>query len=243
MSGTPAGALVGARAVVTGASRGIGAAISRALAGQGARVALVARPSTDLDALAQELGHAAVAVPHDLTEHTTAPSLAGRLTVALGGTPTILNNNAGEFHLASLAEETLTGFEAAVAMNLVAPFSLLQALLPAMRAARSGHVITIGSVADRAAWPANGAYASTKYGARALHEVLRAETRGSGVRATLVSPGPTDKPLWDPLSPDTRDDLPSRSAMLRPADVAAAVLFALQQPGTVNVDELRLSHS
>jgi NADP-dependent 3-hydroxy acid dehydrogenase YdfG len=228
---------------VTGASRGIGAAVSRALVTHGARVALVARHSADLTALEAELGPAGVAVAHDLTEHVAAAALAGRLTVALGGAPTILVNNAGEFHLASLADETLSGFASAVALNLTAPFALLQAVLPAMRAAGVGHVVTIGSVADRAAWPTNGAYASTKHGARALHEVLRAETAGSGIRATLVSPGPTDTPLWDPLAPDARADLPSRSAMLQPADVAAAVVYALTQPRTVNVDELRLSHS
>ncbi len=242
MSGGTSEALAGARAVVTGASRGIGAALSRALVAHGARVALVARHSPELTALEAALGPAGVAVAHDLAAQRDAAALADRLTAALGGAPTILVNNAGEFHLATLAEETLSGFTAAVALNLVAPFAVLQALLPAMRAAGAGHIVTIGSVADRSAWPTNGAYAASKHGARALHEVLRAETRGSGIRATLVSPGPTDTPLWDPLTPDAREDLPSRSAMLRPADVAAAVVFALTQPGTVNVDELRLSY-
>jgi len=77
----------------------------------------------------------------------------------------------------------------------------------------------------------------------ALHEVLRNETRGTGIRASLISPGPTDTNLWDPLNPDARDDLPSRRDMLNADDVANAVLFALTQPATVNVDELRLSRS
>ena len=71
-----------------------------------------------------------------------------------------------------------------------------------MRAAGRGDVVTIGSIADRNTFPENGAYAASKYGLRAFHEVLRQEVRGSGVRATLVSPGPVDTPLWDPVNPD-----------------------------------------
>ena len=66
---------------------------------------------------------------------------------------------------------------------------------------------------------------------------------GSGVRATLVSPGPVDTPLWDPVSPDTRPGFTPRSAMLAPDAVADAVLYAVTRPPTVNVDELRLTRS
>jgi NADP-dependent 3-hydroxy acid dehydrogenase YdfG len=112
-----------------------------------------------------------------------------------------------------------------------------------MRARGSGSIVTIGSIADRTAFPENGAYAASKFGVRGLHEVLRAELRGSGVRATLVSPGPTDTPIWDALDPDNRPGFTPRAAMLRPEAVAAAVLYAVSQPPAVNVDELRLSAS
>jgi NADP-dependent 3-hydroxy acid dehydrogenase YdfG len=128
-------------------------------------------------------------------------------------------------------------------VNLVAPFRFARAFLEAMRSRRSGHLVTIGSIADRVTYAGNSAYAAGKHGARALHQVLREETRGSGVRATLVSPGPVDTPLWDPLDPDSRPDLPPRSAMLSPEDVADAVLWALTRPPRANVDELRLSRS
>jgi len=73
--------------------------------------------------------------------------------------------------------------------------------------------------------------------------VLRAELRGSGVRATLVSPGPVDTPLWDPIDPDAREGFTPRAAML-PADaVADAILYAATRPVEVNIDELRLSRS
>jgi NADP-dependent 3-hydroxy acid dehydrogenase YdfG len=102
-------------------------------------------------------------------------------------------------------------------------------------------VVTVGSVADRAVFAGNGAYAASKYGQRAMHEVLRQELRGTGVRATLVSPAATDTPIWDPIDPDNRAGFPPRATMLRPEDVAEAVVWAVTRPERVNVDEVRLS--
>ena len=84
-------------------------------------------------------------------------------------------------------------------------------------------------------------YAASKFGVRGLHEVLREELRGSGVRATLVSPGPVDTALWDAVDPDNRPGFTPRARMLHPDDVAAAILYAVTAPGRVNVDELRLT--
>jgi NADP-dependent 3-hydroxy acid dehydrogenase YdfG len=101
--------------------------------------------------------------------------------------------------------------------------------------------VSIGSIADHVAFPENAAYAASKFGVRALHEVLRAELKGSGVRATLISPSAVDTPLWDPVNPDERPGFTARREMLRAEAVAAAVMFAVTQPADVNVDELRLS--
>jgi hypothetical protein len=76
-----------------------------------------------------------------------------------------------------------------------------------------------------------------------VHEVLRAELRGTGVRATLVSPGPVNTELWDPIDPDSTPGFTKRADMLDADAVAAAVLYALTAPPGVNVDELRLSRS
>ena len=103
--------------------------------------------------------------------------------------------------------------------------------------------MTLGSVADRNIFPGNAAYSASKYGLRALHEVLRAELRGRGVRTTLVSPGPVDTELWDPIDPDNRAGFTPRAQMLTSADVADAVRWVVLAPSAVNVDELRLSHS
>ena len=239
----PTPTLDGVTAVVTGASRGIGEAIARALALAGATVALVARGRDALERVAADIGPRAHVVPCDVRDAASVSRAVATITVALGESPRVLVNNAGLFDIAPLAEQTPDGFAATIDANLVAPFRLVHAFLPAMLAAGRGHVVTIGSIADRQPFPGNGAYAASKFGARALHEVLRAETRGSGVRATLVSPAATDTTLWDGVRTERRDALPARDQMLRPDDVARAVLYAVTQPPHVTVDELRLSRS
>ena len=113
-----------------------------------------------------------------------------------------------------------------------------------MRARGRGHIVTIGSIADRVdRFPRTARTPRASSALRALHEVLRAELRGSGVRATLVSPGPVDTPLWDEIDPDIAPGFTPRRDMLRPAAVADAVRFVVTQPADVNVDELRLSRS
>jgi NADP-dependent 3-hydroxy acid dehydrogenase YdfG len=160
-----------------------------------------------------------------------------------GGAPDILVNNAGRFPLASLDTMDAGEFANTVAVNVLAPFLFVRAFLPAMRARGHGHIVTIGSVADRAVYADNGAYASTKHGQRAMHEVLREETRGSGVRASLVSPGPSDTSIWDAIDPDNREGFTPRAAMLNANAVADAGLWVVTQPATVNIDELRLSRA
>jgi NADP-dependent 3-hydroxy acid dehydrogenase YdfG len=231
------------RAVVTGASRGIGEEVARALAAAGASVALVARNRDALDRVASSLAGRGTVVPCDLLDTADVDRAIDSVAAALGGPPHILVNNAGVFPFAPLQELTADEFAAAMTVNVVVPFRFVRAFLGEMREAKQGHVVTIGSVADRTAFPENGAYAASKFGARAVHEVLRAETRGTGVRATLVSPGPVDTGMWNMVNPDARGDLPSRSQMLGPGDVAGAVLFAVTQPATVNIDELRLSRA
>lgn len=234
------GPLAGRAAVVTGASRGIGLAIARALAGAGARVALLARSADALERAARELGAGAIAVPGDLADPAGVEHAARAVTDAFGATD-ILVNNAGIFEPRPLEAITPAAFAETMRVNLVSPFALVHAVLPAMRQRGSGHIVTIGSIADRVAFPENGAYSASKFALRALHEVMRAELRGTGVRATLVSPGPTDTPIWDPIHRAGTGRFPSREAML-PADaVAGAVLYAVTQPARVNVDELRLS--
>ena len=229
-------------AVVTGASRGIGLAVARALAASGMRVAMIARTAGALRDAAGGLGGNAIAVECDVGDARAVESMVGRVRDAFGGAPDVLVNNAGLFRLAAARATDPADFAAALEVNLVAPFRVIRAVLPAMQDRRRGHIVNIGSIADRVAFPENGAYAASKYGLRGLHEVLRAELAGSGVRAILVSPGPVDTAAWDAVDPDNRPGFTPRAQMLRPEAVADAVLWAVTRDPAVNVDELRLSH-
>jgi NADP-dependent 3-hydroxy acid dehydrogenase YdfG len=235
--------LEGRSALVTGASRGIGAACARALAALGARCVLVSRREGPLQALAREIGHGAVALPSDLAEPTAAMRVAEAAIVALGGAPDIIVHAAGSFPLSAVEAVGDAELDLALALNVAAPLRLTRGCLGAMRARGSGHVVTIGSVADRNVFPSNSAYAASKHAVRAVHETLRAETRGTGIRASLISPAATDTALWDPHEPDTTAHLPSRHEMLRAEDIADAVAWAVTRPAHVDVEELRIARS
>jgi NADP-dependent 3-hydroxy acid dehydrogenase YdfG len=235
--------LAGRTALVSGASRGIGLAIARALAAEGARVGMIARNVAELSARAREVGGDAIALPGDMGDRGAVESIVGEATRRFSAALDIVVNNAGLFALTSVADLTVDDFAKTLDVNLVGPFALIRAVLAAMRTRGSGHIVTIGSIADRQTFPENGAYAASKFGLRALHQVLRDELRGSGVRVTLVSPGPVNTTLWDAVDPDTRAGFTPRASMLDPDSVADAVLWAVTRPPSTNVDELRLSRA
>ncbi len=237
-------ALAGRTSIVTGASRGIGAEIARQLAATGARVALAARNRKSIDKLAGELGGSALPVECDVTDPLSVAGAAARVREAFGGAPDIIVNNAGVFRVAPIEAMSPEDFMASVATNLVGPFLVLHEFLAEMLERKSGHVVTIGSAGDRQVFAGNAGYNAGKFGLRAMHEVLRLELKGSGVRATLVSPSSVDTQLWDDLDTEGEaSDLPSRKQMLRSDAVCRAVMFALTQPEAVNIDELRLSRA
>ena len=240
---TAARPLAGRLALVTGASRGIGAAVARRLAASGARVALLARSADALAALVAEIGGGAIALVCDVRDTAALGRTLASAGEQLGGMPGIVVNNAGAFLVAPVRDTPVDVFAETVAVNLTAPFAVVRALLPAMSAAREGHVVTIGSVADRTVFPGNAAYAASKFGLRALHEVLRSELRASGVRVSLVSPGPVDTDLWNAVNPDGKPGFTPRAEMLSAESVAEAVHWVVTAPAGVNVDELRLSRS
>ena len=230
-------------AVVTGASRGIGLAVSRMLVERGVRVAMLARDADRLSAAAQPLGATALAMPCDIRDAQALAATIERVHSELGDAPDVLVNNAGMFKLATVDTVNPQDFADAIETNLVAPFRLVRAFLPAMRARKRGHIVSIGSIADHIAFPENGGYVAGKFGLRGLHEVLRTELVASGVRTTLISPGPVNTALWDDINPDERPGFTPRSAMLEPDAVAAAVIFAVTQAADVNIDEMRLSRA
>ena len=231
-------------ALVTGASRGIGRAVAEQLAASGTLVAALARSEDALATLARAHPNGRVLpLVADVRDAGATTRALDAAMLAFDGAPDLLVNNAGVFVVAPAHETDADAFAAVLDANLAAPFRLVRAVLPAMRARGTGHVVTIGSIADRATFPGNAAYAASKYGLRALHEVVRAECRGTGVRCTLVSPGPVDTSLWDALDPDRREGFTPRAAMLAADDVADAVVYAATRRAEVNVDELRLGRA
>jgi NADP-dependent 3-hydroxy acid dehydrogenase YdfG len=230
-------------AVVTGASRGIGLAVARGLVERGMRVVMLARHEETLRAAAQPLGASALPMACDLSDTRALDVTVERIRKEFDGAPDVLVNSAGLFKLATADTADPRDFADAVEVNLVAPFRLVRAFLPAMRVRKRGHIVSIGSIADHVAFPENSGYVASKFGLRGLHEVLRAELVNSGVRVTLISPGPVNTALWDEVNPDERPGFTPRSAMLAPDAVAAAVVFAVTQSADVNIDEMRLSRA
>jgi NAD(P)-dependent dehydrogenase (short-subunit alcohol dehydrogenase family) len=221
--------LDGAVAVVTGGTRGIGRACAAMLARNGARVVTVARS-------------AEASVSCDLSDPAAVEKAIDAIRVAYG-CPQILVNNAGIFRMAPLHETPPDHFEQAFNVNLFAPFLFIRAFVADMKRRGSGDIVNIGSIADRVTFTENAAYSATKFGARAMHEVLRAELRGSGVRASLISPGPVNTDIWNEVDPDSKPGFTPRSAMLSPEAVASAVEFAITSDREMNIDELRLSRT
>ncbi|HZI21640.1 MAG TPA: SDR family oxidoreductase [Gemmatimonadales bacterium] len=225
--------LVGRLALVTGASRGIGLAVAEELQAAGAHVVRLARSLTErsLDRRTD--------LPCDVSDPAAVSRTVDRV-LAERGVPDVVVNNAGIFFVRPVADIAPEEFAHALAVNLTGPFLVARALVPAMVQRGHGHLVTIGSVSDHVPYTGSTAYAASKYGLRGVHEVMRAELSRTGVRTTLVSPGPVDTPIWDAIDPDAKPGFTKRRDMLQAEDVAAAVLYAVVQPPRVDVTEIRL---
>lgn len=227
-------ALTGRIALITGASRGIGLAISEEFLANGAHVVRLARSLTATSADRR------TDYPCDLTSEVAVRGVTTQLLQDVGA-PDIVVNNAGTFMLKPLAETTVDEFNHNLRVNLLGAFLVLRELLPHLIKQERAHIVTIGSVADHVPFPGNAAYGSSKYGLRGLHEVLTRELVGTDVRTTLISPGPTSTDVWDELNSDNGDSTVERTDMLRAGDIAQTVLFAVSRPAHVSVDLIRIS--
>ena len=225
--------LFGRTAVVAGASRGIGLAIAEELMAAGAHVVRLARSLPDAE------GERRTDIRCDLLDPDQVASAARRVEDG-AGVPDLLVHNAGAFLLRHLLETTAAEFAGQVAGNLTGPFLVLRTFVPPMVARGRGLVVMIGSMADHLPLPGNAAYVAAKHGLRGLHGALARELKGTGVRATLLSPGPVDTAIWDDVDPDTRPGFLKRAAMLRAEDVAEAVLFLATRPDRVAIPELHI---
>jgi NAD(P)-dependent dehydrogenase (short-subunit alcohol dehydrogenase family) len=225
--------------LITGASRGIGAAAARRFAQAGYDLQLLARPSADLDRLVGELraeGHAVHQQHLDLGDPgAIAPALdalAGRAP-----TPEVVINNAGMAYTGNLAEMPLSHWQALLQLNLTAVFQLCQALLPRLRVGGGGHIINVSSHAAHQAFPGWGAYCVSKAALASLSRCLAAEERIHGIRVSTLTLGSVNTPLWDSETVDSSFD---RRAMLDPGRAADALLYLAQQPATQVVEDLTL---
>lgn len=220
-------------ALVTGASRGIGLAVADALYAAGMHVVRLARTLVDRSEDRRNDLRCDLTDPKD-----TARAIDRVITVV--GLPNIVVNNAGMFFIKSLAETTYDDFTTTLKTNLTSAFMIAHALVPKMVQRGSGHLVTIGSISDYIGFSGSTAYAASKFGLRGMHEVIRQETAKSGVRTTLVSPGPVDTDIWNAVDPDSKPGFTKRASMMRAEDVAAAVVYAVTQPERIDVTEIRL---
>jgi NAD(P)-dependent dehydrogenase (short-subunit alcohol dehydrogenase family) len=218
--------LVGASALVTGATSGIGRAIAAALAEEGAKVLVVGRSPDRTAAVRDALGAGHHAVAGDLADVTFLATLASEAGRFGNGRLSVLVLCAGHHEPASVEETTAESFDAAIATNLRAPFLLTAALLPALRAAR-GHVVLVNTSVVNHPRADVAAYAASKAGLRTFADCLRAEVGNDGIRVLSVYPGRTATPMQrDRYEREGLEYHPER--LMQPEDVAEAVLGALR---------------
>jgi len=236
--------LDGKTAIVTGASSGIGEATARALAREGARVAVVARRKDRLDALVASIGAQgglALAIAADVSRDADVGVMIDA-TVSAFGRLDVLVNNAGVMLLAPVAEAREEDWRRMVELNLLGAMVASKAALPHMKRIGGGHIVTVASVAARVANPSAAAYAATKFGIAAFCESLRREVYKDKIRVTVIEPGLVATELGEHIThPGMKASVAERAAAMTPLaaeDVAAAITYAVTQPAHVNVNEI-----
>ncbi|HEX5268729.1 MAG TPA: SDR family oxidoreductase [Acidimicrobiales bacterium] len=187
--------LEGRTALVTGASRGIGAATATALDGAGARVALVARSRDDLGRVAGGLEHDPVVLPADLSGAAAGPAVARQAEAALGRVDILVNNAAAAARL-PIVDTDADLIDQLLAVNVRAPLLLVAALVPGMIERRRGSIVNLSSVSGRTGTPRRAAYAASKGALDAATRSLAVELGPLGIRVNSVAPGVVDTALW-----------------------------------------------
>ncbi|XP_063239696.1 uncharacterized protein LOC134540730 [Bacillus rossius redtenbacheri] len=236
--------LQGRVALVTGASSGIGEAVARLLAANGAKVALAARRADRLEALQRAIeggGGTALAVQMDVTEPDQVRRGVERVESSLGPI-SVLVNNAGILYYTLMKNARLDEWRRMVDVNVNGVLNCLADVLPGMVARGEGHIVNITSDAGRKAFAAAAVYTGTKYFLEGMSRALRQEVAGSGVKVTCVQPGDvtteildytTDQEATAAYEYEVKNPLESK-------DVAEAVLYAVTQPAHCAVNEILL---
>jgi NADP-dependent 3-hydroxy acid dehydrogenase YdfG len=224
--------LNGRVAIVTGASLGIGLAITETLLARGARVAGLARDRGRLEALAARLGDAFRACPCDVGDLDQVKR-AIRTAHEHFGAIDILVNNAGIGRFGPVEELSRADWDAMLATNVSGVFHCIREVVPILKARGGGHIVNIVSIAGLVGYPGASGYNATKFALRGLSEALAKELGGSGIRVSAVYPGSTDT-TFGGGRPD-----PGTPAM-RPESVAERVVEVLEAPADLHVAEIVL---
>jgi short-subunit dehydrogenase len=179
----------GATAVITGASRGIGAAVARAAAAEGATVGLIARDRADLDAVLASCGGKGAVAVADVADPAALEAALAALEAELGP-PDILVANAGIGQYGAFADISAEEIERIVRVNVLGTAHAIRLVVPGMIERRKGHVVTLGSIAGRLGSPFEAIYSATKFAGVGLTEALVVELEPYGIGVSMVQPGP-----------------------------------------------------
>jgi 3-oxoacyl-[acyl-carrier protein] reductase len=224
-------------AIVTGASRGIGRAISIALAKEGATVVLAARSIQKLEQTARQVtkeGGKAQIVVTELTDEESIKNLV-RATKEKFGRLDILVNNAGVTHSAKLDQTKTKDWDYCMQVNARAPFILCREALPLLRKAKAGYIINIASVVGVKGYPLQSAYTASKHAIRGMTISLAEELKGSNIRVHLICPGGVDTELVQKVRPDINKD-----ELIKPEEIAELVVYLVTHKGNAVIDELHI---
>ena len=230
------------RALITGASSGIGKATALAFAKAGINLALVSRSGEKLEAVAvaaRQAGVEAKVYPLDLADIDVVQAKIQAIAADEGAID-ILVNNAGMGYTGTLSETPLCDWLAVMNLNLTSVFQCILGILPMMRDRQSGTIINVASIAAKQAFPQWGAYSVSKAGLIALSKTLAVEERANGIRVTAICPGAVNSELWDTETVKQNFD---RSAMLTPEIVAQSILHTALLPEQAVIEELTLMPS
>lgn len=230
------------RAIITGASSGIGKATALAFAKAGINLALVSRTADRLSAVVDAvtmLGVEAKSYPVDLAEITLVKEHIAAIAQDFGSID-ILVNNAGMGYTNSLEATSLADWQQVINLNLTSVFQCIKGILPTMRDRASGTIINVASIAASNAFPDWGAYSVSKAGLVALTKTLAIEERANGIRTIIISPGAVNTPIWD--SDTVKADF-NRQAMLSPEIVAQSILHAALLPPEAVIEEMTVMPS
>ncbi len=230
------------RALITGASSGIGRATALAFAQAGIDVALVSRSQDKLEAIAKAAHEAGVETKVYALDLANIEQVKAEIgAIAADFAPIdILVNNAGMGYTNPLSETPLSDWQQVINLNLTSVFQCILGVLPTMRQQQRGTIINVASIAGQQFFPDWGAYSVSKAGLIALSKTLAAEERHHGIRVVTICPGAVNTSLWD--TDTVQIDL-NRSAMLTPEIVAQSILHTAMLPEQAVIDSVTLMPS